>query len=342
MNGFINLLKPPGMSSASVVALAKQGLPRGSRVGHMGTLDPAAAGVLPVAVGQANRLFDYVSGSGKIYLFEITLGVRTDTQDQTGSVTAASALIPSKEALQAALPSLTGKIIQRPSVYSALKQDGKPLYALARSGVSVEVPTREVEIYALRYVAQTAENRHLLRVACQGGTYVRSICDDLGQMLGCGAHVSFLLREKSGFFTLDQALTPKEYLAYKERGEEVPLLAMDAPLAHMDAFILPLSQHKRVRNGQSIPLKRVEGFRKGQAPFSADVSLDSQGPNNEGLSKDRLIQAFPFEEDWEGKRVCVYLENRFAGICRIEKGFLVFQAMLLEKEENLERGSKKA
>ena len=134
MNGFINMLKPPGMSSAAVVGLVKRALPKGSRVGHMGTLDPAAAGVLPVAVGQANRLFDYVSGSGKVYLFEITLGIRTDTQDQTGSVTGSCGEIPDACALRAVLPEFTGRITQVPSVYSALKQNGVPLYALARRG----------------------------------------------------------------------------------------------------------------------------------------------------------------------------------------------------------------
>ena len=294
------------MSSAAVVGLVKRALPKGSRVGHMGTLDPAAAGVLPIAVGQANRLFDYVSGAGKTYLFEITLGIRTDTQDQTGTVTGNCPEVPDGDALCAVLPEFTGRITQVPSVYSALKRNGVPLYALARRGEEVKAPPRQVEIHSLSYVGRSGENRYLLRVECEGGTYVRSLCDDLGNRLGCGAHVSFLLRERSGFFRLADALTPEAFL--RACGEDrFRLCPMDAPLGHMRAVILSGDMKKRVENGMPVPVSGIESIRQAES------------------GKPGFLVP--------GQPVLVYLRDRFAGIAQPEDGQLRFKAMLLEKTD---------
>ena len=149
MNGFINILKPPGMTSAAVVATLRR-LCAGEKAGHAGTLDPEAAGVLPVMMGRAARLFDYLVDKQKEYVAEVAFGTATDTQDATGRVIARGENYPTRAQIEAALPALTGEIRQRPSMYSAIKREGTPLYALARRGEEVEVPERVVRVDALR------------------------------------------------------------------------------------------------------------------------------------------------------------------------------------------------
>lgn len=204
--GFLNVLKPPGMSSAQVVGCVRR-LLGGVKAGHAGTLDPEAAGVLPVMVGKAARLFDYLQDKEKEYVAEVAFGVATDTQDAQGVPIAHGDRWPDEAAIAAALPRFKGKILQTPPMYSALKQDGQRLYDLARSGREANVPAREVTVYALDLTGLTPEHGALLRVRCSRGFYVRTLCHDLGETLGCPAHMRFLLRIRSGPFGLDTAFT---------------------------------------------------------------------------------------------------------------------------------------
>lgn len=211
--GFINVLKPSGMTSHDVVNWMRK-LLGVKRIGHTGTLDPDVAGVLVLAVGQATKLIEYLPEEKKSYRCEITLGLTTDTQDLSGKI------LKMQEVNEAHLKkfpeicqSFVGKIKQIPPMVSAVRHQGKRLYELAREGVEVERKPREIIIYQLQIVDQfdhTSPSRFLLDVTCSKGTYIRTLCHDIGEKLGCGAAMSYLLRTSSGPFDIFQALTLEE------------------------------------------------------------------------------------------------------------------------------------
>ena len=217
MEGIVNVLKPPGMTSSNAVADVRH-LFDMKRVGHTGTLDPGAAGVLPICLGRATRLFDYLVDKEKEYYAEVAFGCATDTQDSYGTVIACGEGIVRMEQLQAVLPAFIGEIEQVAPMYSAVCVDGKRLYQLARQGAEEIRKTRRVLVHALEPVAQTGENRFLLRVQCSKGTYVRTLCHDIGMALGIPAHLSFLLRTRSGAFDVEGAHSIAELRELKEAG----------------------------------------------------------------------------------------------------------------------------
>ena len=259
MNGFLNILKPPGMSSAAVVATVKR-LTKEKRVGHAGTLDPEAAGVLPVMIGQATRLFDYLVDKEKTYVAECAFGQATDTQDAQGRVTAEGADFPSMERIRAAADALTGDIEQRPGIYSAVKQGGRPLYVLARKGKDAEAPLRTVHIGRITLHGETEPHGVLMSVECGRGTYIRSLCEDMGRLCGCPAHMRFLLRTRTGPFTLDTAMTLEEAAAFAEEGSLADhLLAPDWPLGHLPRLDIPEALARLARNGTTLTADEVPG-----------------------------------------------------------------------------------
>lgn len=215
IEGVVNLLKPPGMTSSDAVADIRK-LFGTKRVGHAGTLDPGASGVLPICIGRATRLFDYLVDKQKEYVAEVAFGAATDTQDSYGQVVANAPARVSREALESVLPRFTGAIDQAVPMYSAVRLGGKKLYELAREGADEVRITRGIEVYALTLVAQTGENRFLLKMLCSKGTYVRTLCADLGAALGVPAHMSFLLRTRAGRFSIEGAHTLAELLALRE------------------------------------------------------------------------------------------------------------------------------
>ena len=217
IEGIVTVLKPPAMSSSDVVVDVRK-IFETKRVGHLGTLDPEAAGVLPVCVGRAVRLFDYLVDKRKTYLAEIVFGAATDTQDAQGTVTETSGETVTEERLDAILPQFTGPIVQRPPMYSALKFNGQKLYDLALSGAEIPDKSREVQIFSLKRTETLGPNRFLLEVSCSRGTYIRTLCSDVGEALGVPAHMAFLLRTASGAFTLDDAFTIAELQQMKEAG----------------------------------------------------------------------------------------------------------------------------
>ena len=252
MNGFLNLLKPPGMSSGAAVAVVKR--LTGERVGHAGTLDPEAAGVLPIMVGRATRLLDLFPDKSKSYVAEIAFSGATDTQDAQGAVIEEGRGVPPREEIEKALDRFRGDILQCPPAYSALKKNGVPLYALARKGEMVETQPRATLIRALELGAQTGKDGYMLRVDCGGGTYIRTLCHDIGQALGKPAHMRFLLRTRAGAFSLENAVTLEEARATAEAGElERLLLPLDHPLKDMKALSLPERYWKLGRNGGKLP-----------------------------------------------------------------------------------------
>lgn len=255
MNGFINLLKPPGMSSGNAVAFVKR--LTGERVGHAGTLDPEAAGVLPVMVGRATRLLDYFSEKEKTYIGEAAFTGATDTQDAQGVVVESGRGRPTQDALRAALEKLTGEIDQRPPAYSALKREGQPLYKLARQGVQVETQPRRTVVHGIDVLCDTTDGC-LMRIRCGGGTYIRTLCHDLGQLTGCPAHMRFLLRTQVGAFHIENAVTLEALQAAREE-DRLPalLLPMDTPLAHLPRVDVPDRLSKQAANGVALPLRAL-------------------------------------------------------------------------------------
>lgn len=302
MNGFINILKPPGMTSAAVVAVVKR-LTGEKHIGHAGTLDPEAAGILPVMVGRAARLFDYLVDKEKTYVAEAAFGKATDTQDATGTVTETGSAYPPYEAIEKACLSLTGDIWQRPSVYSAIKKDGKPMYERARKGEDVEVPLRQVHVEAITLMGETANHGVLMRVDCGRGTYIRSICHDLGVLTGCPAHMRFLLRAKSGAFDLSSAVTIEELTAAAQEGK-IPqlMIGLDVPLQHMHRVDVPISMGKLVKNGVKLPMSRVPG----------SAALE------------------------EGAVTRVYYQDQFWGICERKGDALSWRAQIPPEDHQME------
>ena len=239
MNGFLNLLKPPDMSSAAAVGCAKRALHE--KVGHAGTLDPQAAGILPLMVGRASRLFDYLVEKQKTYIAEIAFGAATDTQDAQGKVIQTGGGAPEEAALRAVLDArFTGDLMQVPPAFSAIKQDGRRLYDLARQGKMVTAPARPARIDKIDILSRPAFDSYLLRVTCGRGVYIRTLCHDIGQALDAPAHMRFLLRAQTGVFSLDTAVTLEELTAAAQNGQaERLLLAMDYPLAHLPRADVP-------------------------------------------------------------------------------------------------------
>ncbi len=259
MNGYLNIHKPAGMSSAAVVAAVRR-LTGEKRVGHAGTLDPQAAGVLPIMVGKATRLFDYLVEKEKEYVAVAAFGTATDTQDATGTVTETGDCPPDLETVREKAALLVGDIRQRPSAYSAIKVGGQPLYARARRGENPEVPERTVHIDAIEVLREMPDHGAELRVRCGRGTYIRTLCHDLGHLCGCPAHMRSLVRTRSGPFTLETALTLEEARALADAGRlGERLMAPDAPLGHLPAVELPARLRKQVAAGARLPAEAPAG-----------------------------------------------------------------------------------
>lgn len=258
MNGMINVLKPPGMSSSGVVVFLRRILGV-RRIGHAGTLDPGAAGVLVVLAGRSTRLSDRVMNHKKTYLAEITFGVATDTLDSYGEVTERRDCSVRRQELEAVLPEFLGKMQQVPPLYSAVKIEGRKSYELARKGLAVQKPPREVMIYGLTVREQRGENRFLLEVVCSKGTYIRTLAADLGKRLGVPACLTFLLRSASGGSDVTHAYTVDEIRAMAEQGDHSFLQPPEAALGELPALVLGGEWEFALQNGQTlVPSEPVE------------------------------------------------------------------------------------
>ncbi len=258
-DGVIVVNKPREITSMDAVRAVRR-VTRVKRVGHAGTLDPIAEGVLPVCLGRATRFMDYLVDSGKTYLGEIAFGTATDTYDAAGEATASgdpSAL--SRERVEAQLPAFSGLVMQRPPMYSAVKHQGKRLYALARAGVEVEREPREVVVRSV-VLREWRPPKATLEVECGKGFYMRSLAHDLGEAVGCPAHLSALTRSRVGPFTLDDAVTLDQLEA--DGGWEAALEPPDAALRGMDALLLPAAAERHVRNGQAVTLPAAATYAK--------------------------------------------------------------------------------
>lgn len=250
VSGFLNINKLPGLTSHDVVARARRGLGI-KKIGHAGTLDPLADGVLVLCLGSATRLSEYVMQSSKRYRARVHLGVVTDTYDAEGRILRQQdASHVTRADVEQALAHFWGEIEQVPPMYSAIKQGGRKLYELARAGEEVERPARRVTISALT-VSEWQPPEFTLEVTCSAGTYIRSLAYDLGERLGVGAHLSGLTRTASGAFTLDQAVTLDMLLSSDIWLQY--LIAPQAALADWPVVQLDAAALEHLRYGRAIP-----------------------------------------------------------------------------------------
>ena len=266
MDGVVNFLKPPGMTSSDAV-LDLRRLFGERRAGHLGTLDPAAAGVLPVCFGRATRLFDLLVDKDKEYVFEAAFGTQTDTQDACGTVTARNERVVERSELESILPLMLGGQMQNASIYSALKVGGKKMYELARAGKTVEPKSREIEITALELLAETEQNHFLLRAVCSRGTYVRSLAESIAERLGTVAYVPFLLRARSGPFRIEKARTLAELEQAKAEGTLLStLVSCEEATAFLPELALDVDRAAPTKNGLETNLRNTpEGLYRAYA-----------------------------------------------------------------------------
>ncbi len=248
MNGIINVLKPPGMTSFDVVGYLRRIL-KTKKIGHTGTLDPAACGVLLVCVGNATKAIEFLTDDNKRYTAELTLGIETDTQDSTGQILSCKNANISAESIKEAIEFFKGDILQIPPMYSAIKLNGKKLYELARQGISVEREARKVHIYFIE-ILSINKDKVLFDVKCSKGTYIRTLCADMGKKLGCGGHMSFLLRTAAGGFTLDTSLTIQQVEEYAKNGEIASkLIKVESVFSDLNHIRMSANQFKLFING---------------------------------------------------------------------------------------------
>lgn len=260
MEGIAAVLKPPSMSSSDVVVDVRR-IYETRRVGHLGTLDPEAAGVLPVCVGRAVRLFDYLVDKQKTYLCEIVFGTATDTQDAQGTVTETSDRVVTEAMLDGVLPQFTGRLLQTPPMYSALKYNGRKLYELALEGKEIPDKSREITIATLERAETLGKNRFLLSVVCSRGTYIRTLCSDIGKALGVPAHMAFLLRTASGTFTLDRTFTIAELETMKAEGRlSESLISCEEAVSHLLRLDLKADRRKPAMNGLPTRTNAADGI----------------------------------------------------------------------------------
>ena len=251
MDGLINVYKERGFTSHDVVAKLR-GILKQKKIGHTGTLDPEAEGVLPVCLGKATKVCELLTDKDKTYQAVLLLGMETDTQDTTGTVTARAPVTASEEDVREAVQSFTGSYDQIPPMYSALKINGKKLYDLARAGKEVERKARTVQIHEIR-IEEIALPRVIMTVTCSKGTYIRTLCYDIGRKLGCGGCMEKLLRTRVERFTLEEAYTLSQIEKIRDEGrlEEI-LTPVDRLFSQYPLFQAVSEAEKRLENGNPL------------------------------------------------------------------------------------------
>lgn len=265
LKGFVNINKPSGMTSSDVVVKVRGILRRATgqklKVGHLGTLDPLGRGVLPIAVGSATRLFDYMQEKIKVYRATFVFGKTTDTLDSAGKVVETSDVLPTLVQIQSALDDLCGDVDQIPPQYSAKSVGGVRAYDLARQGIEVELKPKRVHIFYIKNVDidengnkyELEDNEYAFEIACTSGTYIRSIARDLAFMLNTVGYMSSILRIKSGDFTLDDSVSLEDF----EKEPIRYLKSLDTILNSFARFDIPSEYVQRVQNGVFIPMNNL-------------------------------------------------------------------------------------
>lgn len=258
MNGILLIDKEPDWTSNDVVAKLK-GILHQRRIGHSGTLDPMATGLLVVFVGRATRAVEFAEGHDKRYLASLRLGIDTDTQDTSGTVLERRPVSVNRDELEAALNNFKGELEQIPPMYSAIKHKGRPLYEIARKGGQVERKARKITVYDISVTGEQ-EGDYLLDIRCSKGTYVRTLCHDLGQALGCGGCMSSLRRVEAGQFKVENAykLCRVQEYADMDRAEEL-LLPVDTLFQQLGSCTVNADQEKKLRCGNEVVMDIAAG-----------------------------------------------------------------------------------
>ena len=253
MNGIVNIYKPRGITSHGAVNRVRKILGI-KKVGHTGTLDPDAEGVLPICIGKGTKIAGILTDSDKAYRAVIKLGIVTDTQDASGEILSKSEVNVTADEFENAVNKFVGKIMQTPPMYSALKVGGKKLCDLARQGIEVERQPREITITSIKttdFNGITAT----LDVDCTKGTYIRTLCHDIGQQLGCGAIMQSLIRTKSGRFNISEAVTLEEF----EKSPEKYIISPDKMFTDLPEIFLNDEDTRKLKNGIRINTNKIEG-----------------------------------------------------------------------------------
>ena len=263
-HGIINVYKEAGYTSHDVVARLR-GICKQKRIGHTGTLDPDAVGVLPVCLGNATRLCDMLTDRRKEYIATFRLGVVTDTQDISGRVLEEKEVTVSSSCVKEAIMSFVGSSMQVPPMYSALKVNGKKLYELAREGKEVERAARSITIYSIE-ILKDEHPQYSIKVECSKGTYIRTLCHDIGQMLECGGVMTSLVRTKVGEFDIEKAYTLDELQQISDKGNfDQVVLPVEKVFEGYPAFTVKESSFNAVKNGNQL---KEEDFKEELVGFS--------------------------------------------------------------------------
>ena len=258
IHGWLNVDKPVGLSSAACVNAVRR-ITGAAKLGHAGTLDPQASGVLPIALGEATKTMPYVTDAAKRYTFEIVWGERRATDDIEGEIVETSDMRPDRAAIEAALPGFVGEIEQVPPAYSAIKIDGKRAYAMARAGETVELQPRIVRIDEFRLEKVIDADRAAFSVRCGKGTYIRALARDLAAALGGCGHLSGLRRTAVGRFTEETAISLEKLTQLgHSAAAQPPLLPVETALDDIPALALSVSEAERLRSGQAVPVLRLQ------------------------------------------------------------------------------------
>ena len=260
INGIVVLDKARGLSSNGVLQEVKR-LYDANKAGHTGSLDPLATGVLPLCFGEATKVSQFLLNSDKKYRARVKLGIRTDSGDSEGRVIdSRSEFVVNRKDVEKALRNFEGEIDQIPPMHSALKVNGVPLYKLARKGETIEREPRRITIYSIELTEFAADELEL-EIACSKGTYIRTIADDLGQLLGCGAHIIALRRTQAGVFTEQDCVSVETLRAEKEASGfdqlDQHLIPMDEAVAHLPEVILPGITASHIKNGQAVLVRHL-------------------------------------------------------------------------------------
>jgi tRNA pseudouridine55 synthase len=292
VHGWLVLDKPVGTTSTVAVAILKR-LMRAKKVGHAGTLDPLASGLLPLAFGEATKTVSYVMDGRKVYRFTVRWGIETDTDDAEGAPTATSEVRPSRSAIEALLPAFTGTIEQTPPRFSAIKVEGERAYDLARAGEEVSLAARPVEIHGLGIVGELDADHTVFEAECGKGTYVRAIARDLGRALGAFGHVSALRRTRVGSFDEGNAITLDEVERLAESSPDAlvdALLPVQSSLSMMPCVNVGPDDAQKIRMGQPVLLRgRDAPVMQGTVTVSTRGSLLALADVEQGALKPKRI-----------------------------------------------------
>ncbi|MBN2898698.1 MAG: tRNA pseudouridine(55) synthase TruB [Clostridia bacterium] len=288
MDRIINILKPPNMTSHDVVGRLRR-VTKIKKIGHTGTLDPMAAGVLPVCIGKSTKIIEYFEEDSKTYRCEMTLGASTDTEDAWGTVLETSDHLPTEQSVIDTMMSFIGDIEQVPPMYSALKINGQKLYDLARQGKVVERKARLRTIHTIDIIHMDLSKKTVIfDVCCSKGTYVRTLCHDIGLKLGCLAHMSFLMRTASGNFTLADAVTLEEVQTLQAVLEKSR--SIEEVLAYFGRVSVPTGLREKMINGVKIDLRPyIESDGNFYRVYVGDLFLGTAKMTKEGLFVDKYL-----------------------------------------------------